>query len=157
MLTQVNGTGVGGESLETINHFLLDLEQESLANGGSEPVTMTFKRRAAGIHAATARRLAADATNALANVAAKSGGAIISGGKGVVKGFKKVLSSHSGVNADVVDVLEEEADKYGLAYTRSALWVVSVWTYTLPTRTVSGGEHQRNITHSGFPGIKITF
>lgn len=116
ILTQVNGTGVGGENLEVILQFLKDLEQKSSEKGPAQNITLRFRRKATGLHAATARRLAADATKALASVVTKSGGVLLSGGKGVVQGVKHVLANHSHLPVeeghDVVDAMEDETDKW---------------------------------------------
>ena len=63
--------------------------------GDPPSVKLTFKRRARGMHAASARKLAAEATRFLSTVIVSTGGALESGvktlghvGKGIKKAFK---------------------------------------------------------------------
>jgi len=106
LLTKINGLGVGGESIDVVMEFLKDLEQ---SNPG-QPVELTFKRRVAGVHAATARRLAADATAALGSVIAKSGSAAVAGGRTVVNGVTRSFGRRGGRSADAMDNAVEDLE-----------------------------------------------
>jgi hypothetical protein len=77
-------------------HSLQDLESEVQSQVvDRQPVKLTFKRKAHGMHAASARKLAAEATRFLSTVIVSTGGALESSvhaiGHGVGTAVKKAF------------------------------------------------------------------